>query len=206
MESSTQVDEHSLQCPIATSHDGPDRADEGENLGFDSWIVPKTSNSLVHTKADWRRRGRRSEGKRRKQGERERRGPGHEYRKEKGNRSYAERIVISAQRMMEIIPEMAEHLHLLRNLSSCSTAIALIHRIAYSAFFTAPSAAARCSSLFGHQVSVQVRGGLELERGRLAVGEAGRLEDSCCVGSEAEGGEVLVYTAPLPLSFPLSSL
>lgn len=46
---------------------------------------------------------------------------------------------------------------------------------------------------------------MELERGRLAVGEAGRLGDSCWMRSEEEGGEVLGYTAPLPLSFPLSS-
>lgn len=37
-----------------TSHDSPDRANEGENLGFDSWIIPKTSNSMVNTPANWR--------------------------------------------------------------------------------------------------------------------------------------------------------
>lgn len=36
-----------------TSHDGPDRANESEDLGFDSWVIPKTSNSLVNTPANW---------------------------------------------------------------------------------------------------------------------------------------------------------
>lgn len=38
-----------------TSHDSPDWADEIEDLGFDTWIIPKTSNSLLDTPADWRR-------------------------------------------------------------------------------------------------------------------------------------------------------
>lgn len=38
---------------LPTSHDSPDWADEIEDLGFDSWVIPKASNSLVNTPADW---------------------------------------------------------------------------------------------------------------------------------------------------------
>lgn len=35
-----------------TSHDGPDGADEVENLGFDSWIISEASDSLIDPPAD----------------------------------------------------------------------------------------------------------------------------------------------------------
>lgn len=40
----------------ATSHDGPDWADEIEDLSFDSWIVPKASDSLINTPTNCRGR------------------------------------------------------------------------------------------------------------------------------------------------------
>lgn len=46
---------------------------------------------------------------------------------------------------------------------------------------------------------------MELERGKLAGGEVGRLGDSCWIESEEDRGDVPGYIAPLPLSFPLSS-
>lgn len=37
-----------------TSHHRPHRADQVHELHFDAWFITKTSNTLVHSPADWR--------------------------------------------------------------------------------------------------------------------------------------------------------
>lgn len=37
---------------IRTSHDSPDRADEGEDLGFDPGVIPEPRDALLHPEAD----------------------------------------------------------------------------------------------------------------------------------------------------------
>lgn len=42
---------------IRTSHDSPDRADEGEDLGFDPGVIPEPRDALLHPEADCTRGG-----------------------------------------------------------------------------------------------------------------------------------------------------